>query len=680
MSLFALRSLKGKQEVGKPKISDFLSYRDTWTEIPSKDFSMHRIVLRARLEKHRKSIVKLVRTENGYTVANKNELDDIELQGRNFKSAMNKLTKQNYSAVVEPVLTKELVRSEQLLNEAVEIIFKKAVMEPVFASLYARVITDIEKYERKIRSSEEGEVKETTEKVSKPVTLRSTLLGRCQKYFEQFVKESEKSEPIDEEKADEIKENNRANIKFVGELYLHSSLADSVIVHVVDMVMGNEQRATDANVELGIKLMEVVGAKFDEMAKEDQKNQVWGLFVRCKTYKLTKRIQFLLENLLDQRNNNWKSKASMGSSTAGSSSAKNTPAPQQTTQRIVATSHSTTTTNTNTDGPQNRNWQQNKQRQHNNNNNNSGGGGSGNKPVHRLEGFSHGTNHGTHSPQSQSPSVPSRFTAPTNEVSSEEKKMIALATPPQAFTPQMEESFVGSIRSALEEGNTSESWSETHRLMKDTFKEINEPEHVAKMCAAYAVIKHMCLTSRDEERQLFTAVLNNTECFDDTSYLSRGFSWFLTYAIAQDLKEDCPRLNDRFKDSLMATTSMTFPVVLRDVLARTANYLDALSTHDETDFDHQASLADVWSSVVSKWRVLRPEEDVKPEEVLQALEGVKQRPFMRAIAPDCLVALLNGGFLTLESVKLWQERVKQSKTKEAQKVLMEQLTDLISTD
>lgn len=707
MSLFSFRrglnDNAGAQK--QSQIKNLLAYRDTWQEMPYENFSMQRVILRARIEKYKQTMVKLVRSENGFRRKNKDDMSPSEQRLRTVQSALNKLTEQNYEAILTSIRTPELIYDEAVCNGAVNIIFNKAVAEPVFSGLYARVIEDITHYERSLRSDAEknfqpvnddaaGDQSVSTDaagsscgndaenggrtdperekaELNKSV-VRLAVINRCQSFFEAFV---EQGPPCDEEEAENLKKRNMSNIKFVGELYMRSCISDKVIGIVCDMVFGELDTLTDVNVEMVINLLSVVGKKYEDCIQEcrEKRDQIWERMSEAQDRKqLSTRIRFLIQNLLERRADGWKTKNAVVPSSANSSK----PASGQQSGGNQNLNNKNTTQQRNSDAPTNAagrpGWQ-----------NNAGGGGmnrpnnnNNNNKFHqqRLEGYNEkamGASIGTHSPHSAlSPVGAQGF----SELSAEERKLMALATPPQALSDEIEKDFLSFVRDAHIDG----SWDAASNSIKECMKKCAVNEHTTAMCAAYAVIKKICTTNDANDRALFTDSLNQCPCFD-TSASSRGFAWFLTYAIVQGLQEDNPNLHKRFREALMSTKTMTFCVVLRDVLARTGNYLDALSTRDETELDQQNELVNLWSSIVCSWKEHRPEEEVRPMAVLEALKDVKQRPFMQDIAPDCLAELLNGGWITAEVVREWVKKAEEAnpKAKEALKVLVGQLKDLV---
>lgn len=652
---------------------------------------MERIILRARLEKMKETTVKLIRSENGFRRINKEELSEADNYLRTFQSAMNKLTEQNYQAVVPGLCMPQLIKDENVLKGAVNIIFSKAVAEPVFSSLYARVIEDICSYEVSMAKSSPASSEPDPEVVThaepslkQRSVVRKMLVERCQEFFKGFLDLSTTSDTqtmSDEEKeeyAESLRKKNMSNIKFIGELYMRSLLSERVMLEVCETPLKDGSSMLDAKMDMAISLLKVVGKKFDEAKCADdeskRREKVWeGLQKAVSNNSLSSRIRFLLQNLIDLRKNRWRKEISAGAMSVASSTMRDMNSGNRTINRNDNNTSDGTPTGSNVG------WS----------NNYGTGGKGGNKPAHGKYhdpsgsggGMGRGSNrfgslggdgderpigrHGSSGGLSSNAAIP--------DIPAEEKRIVALATPPQALTEEVEKLFLSSLRDSMTDG----LWEETIKTIKEKLQP-TVPEHVGAMCAAFSVIKYICVTSDAEEREFFTKALNKCECFD-ASVVARAYSWYLTHAIINGLKGDYPKVYDRFREVLMKTESVTFCMVLRDVLARTANYVEALSRHDESELEQQEELVDMWSAIVKHWRTCHPKEEVDPHAVVETLKEVKQRNFMQDIAPDCFVELLNEKFLTIDAIQAWISTAEDpSKMKENHKILFDQFNDLLS--
>lgn len=806
MSLFPIR--RNLLETPTQKecfIKKFLGYRDTWQEIPYEGFSVERIVLRARIEKYKQvQQIKLVRSENGFRRKMKDELSSEDVLLRMMQGSLNKLTEMNYDAIIPSILIPEVIENGEVLSGVVSILFKKAVAEPVFSGLYAKVIGDIDRYERSMKeaameealrnqvrekspaspsspdsvpgeAASEGKAAEerakttsTTDDAAKGTcassssssppaaptgtkfdtksNLRSQLVGKCQKLFQDFVSGNEM---MDEEKLEQLRKQSMGNIKFCGELFMRSCVSERLILSVCDIVLcPQEGKVTDANVEMAISLLRVVGERFDERCsknkKPEEKPWVWERLAKIYAEKeVSQRIRFLIQNLLELRDNNWQARSGTAL------------APPSTTLSTAAAAAAAAKKNSSGSGvnamptPQDASLSSNKSNSEHNSSHNANNssafrfskGAAGSKPgypslpttgknPHRAQGGEGGDSHkhghagsppymssghssknnrdamdasmgGSPGNSQGSLSPPMSSTASPSEIGAEEKKIISFASPPSAFTHAVELLFVGAIRDALTDGK----WEETAKTIKETmFKEHTVPEHTGAMCGAYAVIHRISTCNHAVEREEFARSLRECPCFD-ISVIPRAFAWFLTYAIGQGLKDDYPCWQDRVIVALLSVQDLTFCTFLRDIIARSGNYLDVLSANDDTYIEQQEELLNFCSSVCKSWKASRQvkeqEEEVKEKEVgggevgeeeedpdgpmavLDTLKEVKQRQFLREVLPDCLSEMLNEGFLSVDAIRKWLQKVEgqstgaSKKNVESMKMLMSELKGLV---
>lgn len=642
----------GQQLLGVEKL---LAYRDTWVEPPSEDFSMERIIFRHRMESQVKSMAKLECSENGFRRIDKNELTDAQKRHRAFQSAMNKLTEQNYDAVMTTVLQPELFESEQVTNSAVDVILAKAVAEPVFASLYAGVLTDISNYEKTVNPALDRS------------SVRLAVLSKCQGLFIAYLNELGE----DPDAAEEKRKKNKAIIKFLGELFMKSTVSEKSVENVCLTVLNEMSIISDARIEPVLSLLNHVGEKYDAIPTVEYRTFIWNGLAECqKMMTFSTRIRFLIQNLLERRESGWKSKN--GASPDHNQSNSNT----ESTTTDVQTNHTTGGGYSRGGGG----WPNNSQAANRGSgathySNNRGGNSLTNYPPVNHHDARQGNNNNSGNNNNrrymESNSSTSPHNSPTDssfnvEGKSDEKKMMYLATPPSEFTEEDEQFCLSCAAEAATENN---NWDSAMQRISKVLK----PGYMSRMCGAYAFIKKICLTSKEEERQEYSRLM---DCMRfEPSALSRGFAWFLTYCIAQDIKEDVPLVYTRLWNTIRSSM-LPFTLVLRDVLARSANYLDALSTQDESEVDQEAELVDFWTMTVQSWP-LNSGDPASPAKVLEALEQVKQRQFMQNIALDCLALLLNKKFITEEAVSIWlEDKSKQADTSKID-ILLGQLKDLI---
>lgn len=730
--LFNLRGSVQKEEKVKNQmtLADILAFRDTWKEIPEPNFSLERVLLTARMEKQRKAEVpKLVMSENGFRVRDKKDMDESELELRRVQGSLNKLTDKNFDAVVEETLSPDLVLNPVVLKGAVDIIFNKAMAEPVFSGIYAQLCQRINVYEQELVAEAEANpdseigkrvaaLREADIAAGKPPTsgrVRTVLILRCQEFHDNFVNQPPTTDP---EAAEQLRKRNMANIKFVGELYMRSLIFHRVILAicstalVLNFVASSKMVTTDVDLEMVVNLMNVIGKKFDENAStalhnvakdapssEHPHDTIWrALNSAMNDPRFSRRIRFLIQNLLEWRSEGWKVKESPAQGSSGGEGEGN-DASNNNNNNNERSSHRPSGGHSGGSGSMHRNssitnmsggggggapWQH--QSTANNNRGNNVNNGNNNRGIPRANSmmdsseqkFGRGGRQdrvvsfndlsqfgGSNSdymmppppfnalpppfpgdvvapplpPQAPPPPPP----APLNE---EDRKLMVLATPPKC----VDEDLASKVLSAIRDSATDGDWAAAGKAIVELVPQ--DAAYMCRMCAVYVIVKKVTETSSEEDRKLFTDSLNSG--MFDVKELTRGYSWCLTNAVAYNVKEDFPRVYSRFVTCVAATTSMDFFSMVSNVMARTATYLDALYVPLEgAEMEWEEDFLEVWTSMLETWKKTHPDSQVVPSEILDCIASVKQRPFMKDISSDFMLELLRQGFVADADVQKW---------------------------
>ncbi|CAJ1038716.1 putative MIF4G domain containing protein [Leishmania utingensis] len=747
--LFNLRGIVPQKEEkvkNQMTLADILAFRDTWTAIPEPNFSLERVLLTARLETKRKAEVpKLVMSENGFRVRDKKEMNAAELELRRVQGTLNKLTDKNFDAVVEEALSPDLVLNPLVLKGAVNIIFNKAMAEPVFSGIYAQLCQRIKVYEQDLvteatenPTSELGQLMasmSTGDEEQRNLNGRvgNALVKRCQEFHDSFVNQP----PTHNAEAEEqLRKRNMANIKFVGELYMRTLISHRVILAVCStaLVLGfissPKLVTTEADLEMIVCLMNVIGKRFDEnvnmglnhVSKEaaaiaHPHDTIWrALNSSMNDPRISRRIRFLIQNLLEWRNNGWKPKESLaqGSSGGNVDDSNNTSNNERSNHRpsnnpggVSGPSeqmHRNPSTNNFGGGGL---WQQQMHQQHAGGRGYSVGGANaaGSRGMTRPpsmgdrgdEKMSRGGGPGTlrqdcvasYNDFSQFPTnndymmPPPPFAAPPppfpeenmvpppasafgSQMSDEDRKLMALASPPKCVDDDLSSRILGYVRDAHVDGD----WTAAGKAIVETVPQ--DAAHMCRMCAVYIIVKKVTETSSEEDRRLFMDSLNSG--IFDINELTRGYSWCLTNAVAYNVKEDFPKVYSRFVACVTATKWMDFLSMVSNVMARTANYLDALYVPlGGAQMEWEEDFLEVWTSLLSKWKVDHPGDKVSSLDILNCIALIKQRPFMKDIASDFMMELSQQGYLDVVGAQAW---IRENRTNEKYKMFLDELEQM----
>jgi len=228
---------------------------------------------------------------------------------RNVQSLLNKVCPENVATVVGRIANIEVEDVEQL-ETIIELVFKKALAEPHYCETYADMVYSLKSVFPEFPAPDSG----------KPITFKSSVLNICQNEFEELlavVKPSEESNPEEiEQKRATVAGRMRANMKFIGHLFLRKLLSAKVIGSVLcELVLcGFEDYCPEENaLECACELLIAVGYTLESMpAGAEAVQQVCGRLLDLKVRKTSegksaycKRIQFMIQDVLDARAAGW---------------------------------------------------------------------------------------------------------------------------------------------------------------------------------------------------------------------------------------------------------------------------------------------------------------------------------------------------------------------------------------
>ncbi|XP_051984948.1 eukaryotic translation initiation factor 4 gamma 1a isoform X2 [Xyrauchen texanus] len=229
---------------------------------------------------------------------------------RRVRSVLNKLTPQMFQQLMKQV-TELTIDTEERLKGVIDLIFEKAISEPNFSVAYANMCRCLM-----------GLKVPTSDKPVVTVNFRKLLLNRCQKEFEKDKDDDEifeqKQKVLDaategeerqrlkeelEEAKDKARRRSLGNIKFIGELFKLKMLTEPIMHDCIVKLLKNHD---EESLECLCRLFATIGKDLDfEKAKPrmDQYFNQMGKIIKEK--KTSSRIRFMLQDVLDLRQNNW---------------------------------------------------------------------------------------------------------------------------------------------------------------------------------------------------------------------------------------------------------------------------------------------------------------------------------------------------------------------------------------
>ncbi|CAJ1337549.1 unnamed protein product [Effrenium voratum] len=284
--------------------------------VPSKSFAgtMRRQVS-AQVERPRRAApVQLTPSANAWKP--KKESNPQEELKRQVQGLLNKICPENVASIIEKIAAIKVEEITQL-EAIIELMFKKAITEPHYCETYADMVFSLKAVYPSFPAPDGG----------KPVTFKGLVLNICQSEFEQLltsgdVTEEEKAK-LDHEEIDFLrkkrKDRMRANMKFIGHLFLRQLLSAKVIGSVIcELVLCEqvEDLPEEHALECACELLLAIGYTMENMAAgQTALTSVCGRLKDLMKRKredgkaaYCKRVQFMIQDVLDTRAAGWQKK------------------------------------------------------------------------------------------------------------------------------------------------------------------------------------------------------------------------------------------------------------------------------------------------------------------------------------------------------------------------------------
>ncbi|XP_049283601.1 eukaryotic translation initiation factor 4 gamma 1-like [Anopheles funestus] len=254
------------------------------------------------------------------------ETEATQLLSREFRSALNKLTPENFSVLKEQI--KQLkIDTEERLSNCIKILFEKAIMEPNFSDTYAQLCKDLG-----------SEITVKLNDSNTALSLKRLLIKQCQVEFEKHHKECKTNTELQEQKeklteageqtAEETEEmkmeleeqTNRirrralGTIRFIGALYKQQQLGPNTMVNCVDLLL-QDRMLDEESLECVCKLLTTIGARIEDsqgLTLQTCFDKLQQISERKKMLSngepVCNRIRFMIMDLLDLRKDKWRGK------------------------------------------------------------------------------------------------------------------------------------------------------------------------------------------------------------------------------------------------------------------------------------------------------------------------------------------------------------------------------------
>ena len=241
---------------------------------------------------------------------------------RNLRILLNKLARDNFARISDTILN-NFSYNEEILKELAHILFNKCVKEHTYIDVYMQLVDQLL---HKFRSGAKGK-EATPDKPDLALNFKKLFIDQCQSTFEEkspdaFLKELPND--LDEEEK-KLKKRQRmlGNTKLIGQLFIRGAIPDLVVKSCFDRLFKD---LNDDKIENLCHLLLTIGRKiYDRFAfdlqqttstkkpklrlktinKESFDDYVDRLIALKQLEGLSSRLKFMIQDVIEDRNDDW---------------------------------------------------------------------------------------------------------------------------------------------------------------------------------------------------------------------------------------------------------------------------------------------------------------------------------------------------------------------------------------
>lgn len=287
--------------------------------------------------------VKVLDNDNGASDSKSSSIHEKDELIRRVRGILNKLTPERFDTLVEEIIKLKIDTPEKM-DEVIVLVFEKAIDEPNFSVSYARLchrlISEVKARDERMESGTKSNLQH----------FRNALLDKTEREFTQNVSQStakekklqplvdkikkctdpnEKAEleALLEEEERKIRRRSGGTVRFIGELFKISMLTGKIIYSCIDTLLNPH---SEDMLECLCKLLTTVGAKFEQtpvnakdpgrcysLEKSISRMQAIASKTDKDGAKVSSRVRFMLQDVIDLRKNKWQSTRNEAPKTMG---------------------------------------------------------------------------------------------------------------------------------------------------------------------------------------------------------------------------------------------------------------------------------------------------------------------------------------------------------------------------
>ncbi|XP_028901382.1 eukaryotic translation initiation factor 4 gamma 3 isoform X2 [Zeugodacus cucurbitae] len=262
---------------------------------------------------------------------------------RRVRGILNKLTPEKFDALVEEII-KLKIDTPDKMEEVMVLVFEKAIDEPNFSVSYARLchrlISEVKRRDERMESGTKTNLAlfraalldKTEREFTQNVTKSKAKEKKLQPIIEKIAKCSDPTEKAEleaqlEEEERKIRRRSGGTVRFIGELFKISMLTGKIINSCIDALLNPN---SEDQLECLCKLLTTVGDKFEQTpinTKESTRcyslekimNRMQAIASKTDKdgAKVSSRVRFMLQDVIDLRRDKWQSKRNEAPKTMG---------------------------------------------------------------------------------------------------------------------------------------------------------------------------------------------------------------------------------------------------------------------------------------------------------------------------------------------------------------------------
>lgn len=253
--------------------------------------------------------VKLNTAENAWKPKGKEKIMDESESEKilsEFRLSMNKIALTNFDRIMSRLVEYD-ISSEKVCSGVIEIIFDKAIIEPQFVELYAKVFNQL-----RLKGSHGDEN-----------NFRLYMMDRCKDLYGKTLKKENVAEGEEVDPEQRLKKRDRimGNIILISELYKQGLINENVLDYCVTNLNINSKKSRCSDheevlIECQVMLLTNVGKKVfskasPQHAVEKSIKRSFSLLGNLRKNKqVCPKTGFKIQDLLDLPQNNWQPRAS----------------------------------------------------------------------------------------------------------------------------------------------------------------------------------------------------------------------------------------------------------------------------------------------------------------------------------------------------------------------------------